>query len=171
MVKLANNPLIMSAFTGQLYWVTQYSIYRVTVADLVSSPSIVKVATRGGKKLGVPVGGRFHGKFYIAITGKGLFRYSMFRHQRTLSERPVKKIEEVGRRQRGMRANSPVGIFLSREKADECYFARSEKTFDPQWHKETLEVLEQVGQNHPLITISTEGRFAIPHFPVVSEAT
>ncbi len=152
----------MSAFIGQFYWVTQYSIYRVTVADLVTSPSITKVATRGGKKLGVPVGGRFHGKFYVAITGKGLFRYSMFRHQRVPASEPVKKIEEVGRRQRGMSANPPVGIFLSRSKADECYAESSVIKFDPRWHNETLEVLEQIGENHPLVTISNEGIFAMP---------
>lgn len=153
----------MNSYVGQFYWVTRHSLYCVTIRDLVTTPEIMKMSTWGGRELGVPVGAIFRGKFYVALTSEGMIRYSNFKHQRALDpDGPPKPLERLSRKRRGMRTGGPVGIFLNRDPADDCYAHHSENFFDSRWHNHTAQALNAIGSTHPLVTISREGSLAIP---------
>ncbi len=153
----------MNTFIGQFFFVTEYSMFRVTVGDLISSPEVMKVSIRpAGRDLVVPVGGILLGGFYVAITAQGVFKYRMKKHQRAPLDVPPKRIEELSKKGRAMRAFPPIGFFLKYSSAEDCFTQRSTETFDSKWYNDTLTVLNHIGRNHPLITLSTEGEFAIP---------
>lgn len=151
-------------FVGQFYFVTLYSIFRIKVIDLVTSPEVMKMAIKqpGKKNPMIPVAGILQGGFYVAITSQGLFKYNMVNHQRAPLSEPPKRLEELGKSRRAMHAFPPVGLFFDRSDADSCFEGLHNEVFDPNWESHTKKVLLAIGQEHPLITISTEGELAVP---------
>jgi len=155
----------MSIFTGQFFSVTPHSIFRITVKDLVTSPEVKKMAIRSSstrKNLVVPVTGTLLGGFYIAITSQGIFKYRMCKHQKAPMDVPPKRLEELSKNKRAMHAFPPIGLFFDRTDADGCFEKGLETAFHPDWESHTKKVLLAIGREHPLITISTEGEFAVP---------
>ncbi|HEY4498453.1 MAG TPA: hypothetical protein VJH94_00135 [Candidatus Paceibacterota bacterium] len=157
----------MEHFAGKFFLVTRYSIFRISIPDdLRTSPEVMKVALRHtGKDLEVPVGGVLQGGFYLAITGLpdvGMRKYRMCRHQREPVAEAPKQIGEIKKSLRGTKTWGIVGLFMRRSDAEACFETTHQKIFDPRWAVNTTEVLKRIGMDHPLITISTEGEFAIP---------
>jgi hypothetical protein len=150
-------------FTGRIFLATISSVWKISIRDLCSSPEIMKVHIRHtGQDLEVPVGGCLIGKFYVAITSKGAYRYSMANHQRKLLSEPPKRIEEVKKSLWGQKTWDIVGLFLRQDEADACLDQQFKEVFDRRWHYPTKEVLLAIGMNHPLITISTDRELAVP---------
>ncbi|MDD5318659.1 MAG: hypothetical protein PHF79_02460 [Candidatus Pacebacteria bacterium] len=157
---------MVKPFVGTFFVVTEYSIFGVEVSDLVSSPKVIKMAIRSNCEFGrhrvVPVGGVLLGGFYLGITLEGCVKYGMKRHQRAPLDTPPKRVEELSKSRKAMQTFPPIGFFFDRNAADSCFESDSHDVFDLDWQSSTQDVLRAIGPNHPLITISTEGPFAIP---------
>jgi hypothetical protein len=114
-----------------------YKVSRKFGAGTVSV-EVEKLALRG--QSGVPVGGKFGGKL-LAVC-KWLVAYT--------PEAPIKKIDEVDPNCWDRFTNLIIALFLDENKAREC-FKEEEKSIhcDPGWDKETREVIDAIGYNHP----------------------
>ena len=51
------------------------------------------------------------------------------------------------------KTSTVIALFLTEEKARECFASPDLKPCDPRWLENTNEVLEAIGENHPTITI------------------
>lgn len=60
------------------------------------------------------------------------------------------------------RTHTIVALFFRYSKAEACYTERSEINFDPRWADCTRQVLTTIGHDHPLVTISKTGKYAVP---------
>jgi hypothetical protein len=162
----------MKAFTGSFYLVTMWSLYKVTVPEnLRSSPIVEKRATRTlsadlGRDLEVPVGGVFRKGFYLGITANGLFKYNASETETGTVEGQPPPFERVLPRSicgnNVTRTHTIIGLFFRYSDAEACYSEKSETSFDPGWAGNTKQVLTAIGFHHPLVTISKEGKYAVP---------
>lgn len=162
----------MQPFSGRFFVVTRHSLYCVTVPeDLTSKPIVKKWHTvpgplEDGRTMEVPIGSTFWCGYYIGITAEGMFSYPA-------SETPPGKVvglppsfEQVTPRRicgtNVTRTKSIVALFLDHREAESCFEAHSRMSFDSRWKVATRATLFAIGLEHPLVTISRTGRFAVP---------
>lgn len=50
----------------------------------------------------------------------------------------------------GSKTSPITALFLNKKKAIKCLYSKDIKTCDPRWRKETLEVLNKTGTEHPV---------------------
>lgn len=114
-----------------------YKVSRKFEAGTVSV-EVEKLALRG--ESAVPVGGRFGGRL-LAVC-KWLVAYT--------PEAPIKKIDETDPKYWDRFTNLIVALFLNEGEAQKC-FKNEKETIpcDPRWDKETREVIDAIGYNHP----------------------
>lgn len=164
----------MKAFTGTFFCVTDWSKYRVTIPeDLSSRPEVKKWSSRAssyelGKELHVPVTGTLIHGYYLAITALGLFQYNMpLGHQGQLL--PIELIPGLSR---GKITNTTpiVALFLDEKSAEDCFLTTADRKevepFASNWWNDTKTVLLALGMEHPLVSISTSSnnRFGVPRY-------
>ncbi len=174
-------------FVGQFFCNSNHSVWKITILDnLRSSPVVKKMTTsvfrnQSGEELRIPVGGIMRYGNFVAITSRGLFKYDTPQGNDKSPDEPPTRFECLGNFLRGKKVTqSPtiVGLFLWRIDADDCHALVKEnpaEMFDQHWWEETRQVLMLIGTNHPLVSISTEGKFAVPRhlydptFPVPAD--
>ncbi len=159
----------MSFFTGKFWFCTHYSMYQVTINDISESPVVMKVAIHdtlgpGGKPLVNPIGG-FFGRtgFYLGISSKMVAKYRV----------PKEITGSVTLGSKGLilgsRTSAPMGFFLKRSgSCEDCFELLGKdqknpmKAFPERWHLETIATFRTIGLNHPLVTFSSHGDWALP---------
>ena len=105
---------------------------------------------------------------YVGITARGVFKYDTGqRIDKDITESPI-RLEQLPSHVRGLKkvqSKTVVGIFLRASDAEDCFAAvkvKPRETFTSDWWNETRDILTRIGTNHPLISISTENKFAVP---------
>lgn len=163
-------PFLPPPFIGRFWFNTRYSVYQVTIKDLVSSPEIKKMRvhyTTGpdGRPLVNPVGGVFRKGLFVGI-GKGVVaKYDLPRDHSSAD--PIPTLETKGIVLGSRTTSHPIAFFLRRDNCDDCFekFASPDapvQAFDPRWSVDTIATLNTLGLRHPCVTIATSGRYALP---------
>lgn len=127
----------------QFFAVTMTSVYHVTdKGDRGHFPTAKKIALSG--KSVVPIGGKLQGGTLIAIC---CFLLSF------IPEEFERRPENVSTRHWGDNSSMIVGLFVSRDKAMECFNHEDRQPRDQRWIDSTKEVLELMGDDHPAFVI------------------
>ena len=137
------------------------SVYLVTdQKDEKNIPIVEKIALKGESR--ISVGQRLAGGSYAGIAPDGIILYDED-HPRE----PRQKPEEVNIAFYGGRTSPIVALFLNKDRAMACFNSADLKPSDPRWEDETREVLNSIGDNNPVLTVSywspDLSRF---HFPI-----
>ncbi len=134
----------------RFYAVTTTSLYEVSAEkDGLGIPLVVKLALKGASL--VKVGGRLHNGRLIAVTRLGLILYD------EEFPRPGRRqrIEEVSFIFWGGNTSPIIGLFLDIQEAIICFNCLPNVKFgDKRWQKETQEVLDSIGDHHPVFVLS-----------------
>lgn len=132
------------------FWVaTQGGIYHVTSEKTPEGTPTVEKIHSFRKNLDAPLGGHLKHGSTVGITRIGIILYN----QGSRSRLP----EDVNITAWGGRTSTPVALFLSFEKAMAVNSDESPLIpYDPRWKKETLEVLDAIGDNHPNFVIASD---------------
>lgn len=141
---------------SDFYAVTQTSIYHVIdKKNKNREPVVKKIALRGESK--IPKGNILKGGRLVGITRFGIILYD--EDFSPFSQRPHKKHQDpelVNTIMWGGKTSPLVALFLDRKQALTCLNFKSLSVCDPRWQKETKEVLDAIGDNHPVFVISQE---------------
>jgi len=132
--------------------VTLTSLYRVTVEG--GKPCVEKVALHGESKIGV--GEKLIPEPMLSI-GTQLW---MFNPQGPAGEFQ-REFGCVEARQCGPHTSMIIGLFKEEEVARYCFEQRSFHLADPRWFLETREVLDEIGDDHPVFSISHHPEFRL----------
>jgi len=110
------------------------SMYRVLdQKDEKGMPIVEKIALEGSS--GIPLGGKLKGGTHLLISRLGIF--------------PSSKNNATGG------GTTPiVALFLRKDEAMECFKMLDFHWLDLRWRKKTEEVLEMIGNNHPVFILS-----------------
>jgi hypothetical protein len=132
------------------FWaVTQGGIYHVTVEKTPEGTPTVEKIQSFRQNRDAPLGGHLTGGSTVAITVIGIFLYN----QGGRSRQP----QDVNITAWGGGTSQIVGLFLSLEKATAAAANKPPLNIhDPRWQKETFEVLDAIGNNHPFFVVSTD---------------
>lgn len=132
----------------KFFAVTETSVYSVSdERDENGVPIVEKIALRGESK--VAVGQRLSGGQYVGVTPEGIIFYDQD-HPRNSPQKP----EYVNIMFYGGHTSPIVALFLDKEEAMRCYNSENPEPSDLRWQKETKEVLDAIGENHPIFIIS-----------------
>lgn len=113
-------------------------------------PIVEKIVLRGGSK--ISVGQRLKNGRYVGITPWEIVLYDED-HPRGVGKL-LQKPEEVNTMFHGGKTSPIVALFLSKDKATACLNSEDLKPSDSRWENETREVLNSIGNNHPVFIIS-----------------
>jgi hypothetical protein len=64
-----------------------------------------------------------------------------------------RRVERVSTQWWQGKTSAIIALFLTEDKARECFASQNLQPRDPRWLKDTKEVLGAIGENHPTITI------------------
>ncbi len=150
----------------QFYVVTMTSVYHVrdgiNKKGNCCGPEAEKIALKGESK--VPVGHRLKGGRMVAICDR-LIMYIPEGGGMTSFQR---KIEMVNTNYWGGCTSSIVSLFLvtrgERKRARECFRHDDIEPCDPRWLKDTQEVLDKIGDSHPVFEICRHHGLCLPIF-------
>lgn len=135
----------------EFFAVTETSVYSVKdERDENRFPIVEKIALRGESK--VTVGRRLRNGYYVGVTPWGIVLYNQD-HPREAGGSPQKP-EEVNIVFYGGHTSPIVALFLDKEEALKCHNSEDPKPSDLRWQKETKEVLDAIGENHPVFIVS-----------------
>lgn len=135
----------------EFFAVTRTSLYSVTdQKDDSGFPIVEKIALRNESH--VPVGGRLENGRLVGIASYGLVMYDED-HPRGYSQ-PHQDPEEVNIAFWGGHTSPIVALFLRKDEAVECFDSSNLRMGDSRWRKQTEEVLQLIGDNHPVFIIS-----------------
>ncbi|HDZ54643.1 MAG TPA: hypothetical protein ENI19_03185 [Candidatus Nealsonbacteria bacterium] len=135
----------------EFFAVTTTSVYLVKdEKDEEGIPIIEKIVLRGESK--ISVGQRLKNGRYVGITPCGIILYDED-HPRGI-ERSPQKPEEVNIAFYGGKTTPIIALFLSKDKATTCLDSEDLEPSDSRWENETREVLNSIGNNHPVLIIS-----------------
>jgi hypothetical protein len=140
-------------------------MYQIRLDDLVKSPEIMKVGFNSDRSPKVvPVGGTIRGGFYVGITKSGFVKYNVKSHQRAhlVPDTLRPRVEDLPKRRRRSKVHALTALFLNRNDADVCLEVKDREPWDSRWHTETVAVLRKIGHFHPLVSLSTDGDYALP---------
>lgn len=136
--------------TGEEFFaVTETSVYRVSsLTDSRNTPIVEKIALVGESD--VPVGGRLKGGNLIGIMKIGIILYIEDHPRPGRPQRP----EDVNTGYWGGHTSPIVALCLRQDDAMICLHSKDIKNCDPGWRRETEEVLEHIGDDHPVFILS-----------------
>ena len=144
----------------EFFAVTKTSVYRVSDERGENNwPIVEKIALRGESK--TSVGCRLRNGCLVGIMGgklSGIYLYDQD-HPRHGSVQPP---EMVNNGFFGGRASHLVALFLEKEAAIKCSDSKDPQPLDPRWREQTNEVLNAIGNDHPVFIISRSTDFAFP---------
>lgn len=145
---------------SEFFAVTETSIYQVRVKGENGYPSAVKIALRGKSRCGV---GQSLGSGTMIAVGRQIISYIPEKHpavsQLTGIERNPNLINTGY--WRGY-TSSVVALFLEEKRAIECFNAPNPEPCDPRWIVETRQVLDAIGDNHPVFYVPTDKLALLP---------
>lgn len=156
-------------FKGNVFVVTSFSVYCMSLEDPGITPVVRKMQFAGKSPAKVPVGGTLRTRVYWGITSKGLVPYRVKGKQKNPAEHvgPIPSVESLSRRHVGQPTAAIVGLFFKQSDAEECLSRvvkespASESFADEQYYGSTVAVLRAI-QTFPLVTFSREGKYALP---------
>jgi hypothetical protein len=131
----------------EFFAVTKTSVYIVNdKKDENGIPTVEKIALREKSK--IPVGGRLRNGNLVGIMKERIVLYyenCPGRGERL--QRPEDANEWGG-------GTSPIiALFLNKEEAMNCSNSADLKAWDPRWEKQTKEILNSIGDNHPVFVL------------------
>lgn len=136
----------------EFFAVTETSIYHVS--DGTGMAVAQKIALHDASAIGA---GQILGGGTMVAICKCLIAYIPEGGGITSYER---RIEMVNTRWWGGNSSPIIGLFKNKEDAYECFAEKSQKSCDPRWQAQTLEVLREIGEDHP--------HFSICHYPALA---
>ena len=147
-------------YVGEFYAATRYSVYHLSITNLLETPRLMKMRFEGRSPKVVPVTCLVKPRIYWAITHKGIIAYRLFREQKQsdITANTIVPIETLPNSCRGHQTSPIIGLFEKQSVTDDCLdWCKKQDTvspFESKFDEETLKVLRLVGFNHPLISIS-----------------
>jgi hypothetical protein len=131
--------------------VTETSVYKVTDAkDEKGTPIVEKIALKGKSK--ILVGGRLHDGTKVIVANSGISLYS---------DSGAPEYDNIV--YRGSKTSSVVALSLRETEARECFETPgSKERCDPRWRGQTNEVLDAIGDQHPVFVTSRDPSSAFP---------
>ncbi|MFH1093901.1 MAG: hypothetical protein V1739_07090 [Candidatus Omnitrophota bacterium] len=132
----------------EFFAVTITSVYRVSDQKDKDVPIIEKIALRGESK--IPIGGRLKNGSLVGLARTGIELYDEDHPKLGRRQRP----EEVNTGFIGGHTSPIVGLFFKKEEALTCSVSENLQIYDPRWQKQTQEVLNAIGDNHPIFIIA-----------------
>jgi len=127
----------------EFYAVTQTSVYLVSdKRDKNFVPLVKKIALKGESK--IPVGGRLKKGNLVGISRFGIILYDD-------SKRRDPELNMV--LWRGI-SSSITGLFFNKKQALACLYSKSLQMCDCRWQRQTKEVVEAIGKDHPVFVVS-----------------
>lgn len=128
----------------KFYAVTQTSVYLVSdKKNKDSVPLVKKIALKGESK--VPVDGVLKDGFLVGITRFGIVLFNDYKGR----DPELLNIAFWGGK------SSPItALFLSRKQALACLNSEHLQTCDCRWQRQTKEVVETIGKDHPVFVVS-----------------
>jgi hypothetical protein len=132
----------------EFFAVTKTSVYIVNDnKDESGIPTVEKIILREKSK--VPVGGRLRNGKLVGITEERiLLYYENYPGRGKRLQRPEDANEWGGG------TSQIIALFFNKEEAMKCSDSPDLKAWDPRWEKQTKEVLNSIGDNHPVFVLS-----------------
>lgn len=128
----------------KFYAVTQTSVYLVTdKRDKNRVPLVKKIALKGESK--IPVGGRLKEGSLVGITRFGIILYDDIKGRDP---------ELINIALWGGRSSPITALFLNKKQALACLNSKSLQMCDCRWQRQTKEVDEAIGKDHPVFVVS-----------------
>lgn len=118
------------------------SVYSVERQYGRSSPFVQKIGMRG--RSAIPLGGLLPTGYFVGIRPSGLIIYG------TDNRAELENVDATIR----TRSSPIVALFLNEETALKCMDSGELKFLDPRWRKQTEEVLQAIGPDHPMFVLS-----------------
>lgn len=141
----------MSEYLRKFFAVTCNSVYRVTCGK-GERPFIEKIGGVKGKS-GLPIGTKFNDGKMLAVA-KHLQFYEPEAHSmlspQTSEER---RLEHVNTAWWGTGTSSVIALFFDEKEALSCSEQSDLRLCDQRWIEKTKEVIEEIGNDHPNVTI------------------
>jgi hypothetical protein len=160
--KLAKKPSEISKKVEKrldvFFAVTATSVYEVKSDDGKGFPIAKKIALRGESR--VSIGKFFRGRKMIGICKNLIFynpeRYS-FSDRKFIFERKVENLSE-------WKGNTSfiTALFKTKKEAMACFENTDLKPCDPRWVKQTMEVINAIGEDHLAFEVCRHERLALP---------
>ena len=121
-------------------------------------PVVEKIALRG--ESGIPIGHRLNYGTFIGINKNGLWLFgdTSFQNQKPGNRR--RRAEEVEDFFQKGKTSPIVALFLTEDKARECFSVENLVRVDSRWRTETEEVLKAIGNDHPVF-VPSDGHFGL----------
>jgi hypothetical protein len=142
---MTKNPL------ERIYIVTLNSVYKLSAKDASGHPCAEKIAANKEIARGVfPIGHK--------ITGSMV---SIAPHLQFYSPEYGRGLEDNNTAWWGGNTSQIVALFLNKEEALFCSSQPDLRACDPRWINQTKKVLEEIGEDHPTITICHDRNFSL----------
>jgi len=143
----------------EFFAVTETSVYRVRdMLDNGGTPFVEKVSQRSPSR--VDVGDRLKNGSLVAVTKRGLFLYHDDLPCRGRALNRPARLEELGALLIGDHTSPVVGLFLDQREALDCLNWGPGALNERRWEKCTKAVIEAIGDDHPVFTISRHPDYA-----------
>ena len=135
----------------KFFAVTMTSVYLVSDdKDENNYPIVEKIALRGQSR--VPVGERLKGGNLVGVTSEGIILY--YEEHPSHPGEPYQDPGEVNIRFWGGHTSPIIALFLDKDEAMSCFNENNLRAGDSRWRKQTQEVLDSIGKNHPIFVVS-----------------
>ena len=139
-------------FISEFFAVTMTSVYHVTDRkDEDNIPIVEKIALKGESS--IPIGSRLLGGHLVGITEIGIILYYEDYSPWTGAPERTQRAMQVNTRMWGGKTSPIVSLFLDKKEALSCLESESLEEFDSRWKKQTEEVLEVIGKDHPTFIV------------------
>lgn len=132
----------------EFFAVTNTSVYRLQAKG--STATATKIALHGYSNVGI--GGTLEDGTRLAIC-RFLVMYT---------PRTARGIEAVSEMYWGGHSSWIVALFKSEAEAMACFANGDLRSCDPRWAEQTLQVVAEIGNNHPAFEVCRSPKFGLP---------
>ena len=147
---MSNDKLIKKLELEKFFAVTTTSLYEVLAKGEDGRPRVRKIDLHEESQL--PIGATMSGDLLAVAKWLQFFIpecHGMLSPMTSVERR----VEMVNTQWWQGKTSAIIALFLTEDKARECFASPDLKPCDPRWQEDTREVLTAIGENHPTITI------------------
>lgn len=152
--------LTEQGYLGKFFAVTTTSVYQVVAKGEGGFPYAEKIALRGESD--IPIGGKIKSGGMIAIAR----RLQAFIPDGYGLATPLcsieRRLEMVNVSWWQGRTSEIVALFLEQDAALDCFQQLDLEVCDPRWEKQTRQVIESIGDEHPKFSVCRHPGLALP---------